>query len=100
MKTTQKITLNELKDLVKEIMSEEMGAKSPINKFVYFGYNYPQNFIEQIWGESGISTHLQSKFDKAYQSAGAGGAMNRFYVELDEGNKMMLEEYIINNYRG
>jgi hypothetical protein len=82
-----------------EILNES-SSKSPINKFVYFGFNYPQDFIQQIWGDDSLANHIQTKFDKYYDTVGAAGVMNRFYVELDSENQRKLEDWIIQNYKG
>jgi hypothetical protein len=98
---TKKISLNELRTLVKQTIKEEVGGKSSINKFVYFSQNYPNDFIEQIWGTSGnMSKHLNDKFSLYYDKHGSVGAMVGFYMNLDSENQKMLEEYIINNYKG
>lgn len=96
----QKVTLSELKEVVKGLIKEEISSKTPINKFVYFSYNYPQDFIKRIWGEDRIAQHLTEKFSSLYSKHGARGVMAAFYVELDMENQKMLEEYIINNYVG
>lgn len=96
---TKKIKLSELKNIVKELIKEETNPRSDINKFVYFSMNYPGNFIEQIW-DSRIADHLKGKFDTAYKKYGSVGAMVGFYINLDNENQKMLEDYITNNYKG
>jgi len=96
----QKIKLSELKNLVKEILQEEMSNNTPINKFAYFSYNYPPDFIKLIWGETSIANHLQEKFNSLYTKYGSRGVMNAFYVELSRNNQQIMEDYIINNYAG
>ncbi len=82
-----------------EILNES-SSKSPINKFVYFGFNYPPNFITEIWGEGSLGDHLISKFKGIYGRVGPDGVMNRFYVELDSSNQRKLEDWVIENFRG
>lgn len=42
--------------------------------------------------------HLKSKFDNYYDMEGSYGVMNKFYLNLDEENRRILENYVINNY--
>jgi len=80
----------------------EDSSKSPINKFVYFGYNYPSiNFIDEVWSDNpNLAKHLKDKFMGYYKQYGSDAVMNRFYVELSSENQRQLEEWIINNYSG
>jgi hypothetical protein len=102
---TKKITLSELKRMVKTVLKEETmiaesNVNSPIRKYVYFSYNFPHDFIEQIWGEGAMGRHLKDKFTSYYKKHGDKAVMTAFYVNLDSENQQMLEDYIINNYRG
>jgi len=83
-----------------DVLNED-SSKSPINKFVYFGYNYHPDFIADVWSDNpNIIDHLQSKFDDYYNKVGSGAVMNKFYVNLDIENQRRLEEWVINNYHG
>jgi hypothetical protein len=87
-------------DLSENTLNEN-SSKSPINKFVMFAFNYPPNFIADVWSDDpGMAEHLQSKFSGYYDRFGSDAVMNRFYVELDHENKIKLEEWVINNYNG
>lgn len=82
-------------------MIEESGLGTPINKYVYFAYNYPPNFIAQVWADdANLGQHLQGKFSMYYDKYGAEGVMNTFYVNLDSGNQKKLEDWIITNFKG
>ena len=75
--------------------------RSDIHKFVFFGYNFPSNFIENAWKDDDwMISHLRDKFNSLYDKYGSGEVMNRFYVELDDQNREILEEWIIKNYKG
>ena len=72
-----------------------------INKWQYFMYNYPYNFIESVWGERkpyNLTDHLSNKFDALYESKGSYGVIPAFYAELDGNNKKRLMEWVLNNY--
>ena len=82
-------------------LEEGSGLGTPINKYVYFAYNYPPNFIAQAWADNtNMGQHLQEKFSGYYTKYGAEGVMNRFYVELSTDNQKILEDWILANYKG
>lgn len=70
-----------------------------VNLVVMFGFNFNQNFISEVWNGS-LSNHLQTKFDYCYIKHGSSGAFFVFYTQLDEGNKKLLVNYILANYKG
>jgi spore maturation protein CgeB len=89
-----------IKEAYKEVLTEGI-ENTPIHKFVYFGYNYPNNWIEKVWeGNAHMIEHLSKKFRQAYEKYGSKAAMNYFYVELDSVNQNILEKWIIKNYKG
>jgi hypothetical protein len=75
-------------------------TKEIITKWVMFGYNYPPDFIQKVWGEGWLADHFQSKFNAKHEKYGANGVMNSFFSELDEGNRDLLTEWILTNYKG
>lgn len=74
--------------------------RTEINRFVMFGYNYPHDFIEQIWGSTCLVEHLKAKFLRYYDDYGASAVLVKFYVELDARNQKKLEDWILHNYKG
>lgn len=79
----------------------EQNNKSPINKYAYFSFNYPNDFIEKAWVDNpNIAKHLRDKFTENYNKYGSTGAMNGFYINLDGDNQQILEDWIMNNYHG
>jgi hypothetical protein len=91
-----------IENTTRKVLKEGIN-NSTIHKWVYFGYNYDSDFIETIWkGEVSdrLVQHLKSKFNDAYRIAGSKGAMNWFYSELDIGNRTILENWVIKNYKG
>lgn len=73
-----------------------------INKWMYFIYNYPYDFIEKVWGERkqyNFTDHLQNKFDSLYDRVGAYGVIPAFYAELDWNNRIKLMEWVMDNYK-
>ena len=73
---------------------------SPIHLFVFFGFNYPHDFIEKIWGTDNIGKHMKEKFNNCYRFHGSYSVMNSFYVDLSTPNRKLLEAYILKNYKG
>jgi len=69
-----------------------------MNKWVYFCFNYPYDFIEQIWGGEYICDHLKGKFQMYYDLVGSTGVMNKFYANLDKTNQRRLLQWVIDNY--
>lgn len=73
-----------------------------INHFVYFCFNYPDNFLD-AWGIDGVGTmreQIKQKFDSAYEKAGATGAIIKFWTDLDSSNRRIFADWIKNNYDG
>lgn len=83
-----------------ENINEGSSGKSDMAKIIYFGFNYPHDFITKIWGEGRTSQHLKGKFNDYYEKAGSNGALFLFFVNLDSENQAKLEQYISSNYRG
>lgn len=78
-----------------------MNSIEAINKFFYFSMNFPQNFIEQIWGEDkpySLTEHLKQKFNHLYSLHGCYGVMHAFYGELSTNNRVKLIEWVMENY--
>lgn len=71
-----------------------------INKWVYFCFNYPYDFIEQIWGGTWIERHLRGKFDEYYERVGSSGVMNKFYCNLSQEYQKQLMSWVLANYHG
>jgi len=95
---------SELTKLIKECHEEiltEARNSSPFHKYVYFAFNYPNNWIEKIWeGNTHMIEHLNTKFNSAYSRYGSKAAMNMFYVDLDSDNQQIFEDWVMANYNG
>lgn len=64
--------------------------KQAINKWIFFTFNYPYDFINRIWGKNNwLADHIKEKFD---------GNMNRLYCELDKENADKLLSWVLENY--
>jgi len=74
--------------------------RTDINKYVYFSFNYPYDFIERIWAGNHLVEHLRQKYDGYCEQYGSGAAFNQFYVNLDTENQKILEGWILENYKG
>ncbi len=78
-----------------------MSSADAIRNYVYFALNYPNDFIDQIWGdEANMAEHLKEKFSSYYKKVGPVGAMNEFFVNLDIENQRQLANWILENYQG
>tara|TARA_R110000803_G_scaffold167356_1_gene230571 strand:+ start:133 stop:366 length:234 start_codon:yes stop_codon:yes gene_type:complete len=74
-----------------------MTNQEAILNFMYFGHNYPSNFISQVWGE-GMANHLQSKFHSMYERKGTLTFFS-WFMELDSTNQGILTNWIEKNYK-
>jgi hypothetical protein len=74
-----------------------MTNQEATRNFMYFGHNYPSNFISQIWGE-GMANHLQSKFHSMYEHKGTMTFFS-WFMELDSTNQEILTNWIEKNYK-
>lgn len=74
-------------------------ALTAINKWMFFTYNYPYDFIAKVWGDNpSLGEHLKGKFDYYYDEYGAYGAIPKFYAELDSSNKVKMMNWVIENF--
>ena len=90
-----------IKESVNKVLNEDISIGSPIKKWNYWCTNFDENFIEEAWADNPVMIkHLSAKFDEAYQRAGSYGAMTCFYLNLDDAQRKVLEDYVMNNYRG
>jgi len=65
-----------------------------IQKAIYFGYNYPSNFLYEAFSEHSTVAHyhhLQSKWNSSKD-------FFQFFTQLDQDNQAILIEYIENYY--
>lgn len=68
-------------------------GKCYINKWIFFTFNYPYDFIERCWSdEPYLAEHIRGKFNDY------GGDMNRLYCELDKSNAEKLLDWVMDNY--
>lgn len=77
---------------------ENRGDMAAINKWVFFCFNYPYDFIDQIWGGTWLHDHFKSKFSHLYDMYGCNAVMNRFYVELSQEHQKELMTWVLENY--
>ena len=64
--------------------------KKAINKWIFFTFNYPYRFIEQVWYDQPLlMAHIRSKFN---------GDVNKLYCELDHTNADKLLTWVLENY--
>lgn len=72
-----------------------------IGNWTMFGFNYGTTWIERAFKSKGemMVKHLENKFLEAYNIAGMYGAFFYFWAQLDKGNKALLEEWVMDNYK-
>lgn len=75
-------------------MEESLLSKRAINKWVFFCFNYPYDFIERCWSDCSpyFISHIRDKFNDY------GGDVNRLYCELDKENGEKLLNWVLENY--
>ena len=78
---------------LKEITSQEK-LSAAMTKLAYFAHNFPWGFIEDVWG---VGTHLGNHLQEKYR---LHGDFWKWYMNLSDDNKDMLNEYVLNNYKG
>lgn len=74
-----------------------MANQLSTRNFMYFGHNYPSNFISQVWEEE-MANHLQSKFKSIYEYRGTLTFFS-WFMELDSENQEILIDWIEKNYK-
>lgn len=92
-------------------------AMTAINKWLYYGWNYKvvsitfiapsgatvtsyvPEFLKEIKWTCHIS-HMLNKWNIATSSRNPDVYMTKFYAELDIQNRLLLLEWVINNYNG
>lgn len=76
-----------------------MTNKQAIVNFMYFAHNFPYGFIDKVWSDNKhMADHLNDKFH-VYRSNDGTQTFFRWFMNLDEGNKEKLINWIDKNYR-
>lgn len=74
-------------------MANDLNDKRVINKWIFFTFNYPSDFIEKCWSDDPyLAEHIRYKFE--YYSCN----INRLYCEIDNENKNRLLDWVLENY--
>lgn len=73
-----------------------------IKTWTMFGFNYSSGWIEEAFKSRGeiMVNHLKGKFKVAYDVAGAHGSFFYFWAMLDGENRELLENWVMDNYKG
>ena len=73
-----------------------------IKTWTMFGFNYSYGWIEKAFKSRGedMVRHLKGKFEVAYDVAGAHGSFFYFWAMLDKENRELLENWVMDNYKG
>ena len=71
-----------------------------VRDFMFFGWNYPVDWIEKVWKGDSIVKHLRKMFNGYCQEQKSSGhAYCEFFFYLDEKNKKKLISWITDNYK-
>ena len=92
IKITESILNRIVKESVNRVINEGVSDDNPIEKWIYWCYNYdnPEEWMGIFKGAP--AEHFMQKFSRLR------GDMNRFYLELDSRNRPILIDYVMNNY--
>lgn len=69
---------------------------------IYFGFNYPHNFIQKAFEGKVSNTHIDHlwhKFEGMYDTYGSRAVFTMFFVNLDNENQETLLNWINENYK-
>ena len=101
MKKTIKISEKKLTSIIENVIMESSTELTNMKKIVYFGLNYPNNFIEMVWADDPrMVDHYKNKFMEFYKKYGSMGVFSGFYTYLDNDAQMKLTQWILQNYKG
>ena len=93
-------------------MAHTKTKEDPIVVFTYYANNFHLDFIDRVWTDNPLLVyHLQDKWDSLVahltkareecsnpfvRSMGGTELFYRFYMMLDQSNKELLNEFILN----
>jgi len=93
-------------------MAHTKTKQDPIVAFTYYANNFHLDFIDRVWRDNPLLVnHLQDKWDSLVthltkarkecsnpfvRSMGGTEVFYRFYMMLDQSNKELLNEFILN----
>lgn len=96
-----KLDESKLSKIIETVIAESGTEFNAMKKIIYFGLNYPHNFIEMVWAdEPNMVNHYKSKFTDLYQKYGSMGVFNAFFTYLDNEAQSKLANWIVQNYKG
>jgi hypothetical protein len=85
-------------------VSENLDMIKGMSAFSHWLYNVRPNFIEEAWGKTHIGNHLRDKFSGILKKSETNyidpNCLMIFFRELDDENRKMLYEYIIEKHKG
>ena len=73
-----------------------------IRLWTIYGFNYDSSFVERVFKNEPewLREHLKSKFEECYRIAGMYGSFFYFWSELDSRLKTILEDWVMDNFKG
>jgi hypothetical protein len=75
-----------------------MSNEKAISNFMYFGFNFPYNFIQEVWEDDQVLiSHLEEKFDH-HARMHSSTAFFSWFMELSSANKSKLMGWVEANY--
>ncbi|MFA5153856.1 MAG: hypothetical protein WC554_14995 [Clostridia bacterium] len=84
-------------------ISEKLDMIKGISAFTHWLYNVHYNFVEEIWGKTHIANHFNEKWQgilsRSKEDYASPNSLMKFVRELDDENRKMLYEYIIEKHK-
>jgi hypothetical protein len=84
-------------------ISEKLDMIKGMEAITHWLYSVHYNFIEEIWGKTLIGNHLNKKWQgilsKSKEDYASPDCLMKFVRELDDENRKMLYEYIIEKHK-
>lgn len=101
--------VNENRNEVAEIEVKDAEIVTSDNKhldtirFMYYANNFNYNWIEDVWSDNThMCKHIMGKWNDLNRRNEDGGTSNFFtlFMQLDDGNRLVLLDWIKKNYNG
>ena len=100
---------NKMRFTVMQKQFDELQSSENIDSIIWFGLNYPPNFIRECWSDDPcLANHLNDKFAMCHEGTDemkgwvktrlSYGVFTRFLTMLDDGNRDKLYQYILDTY--
>ena len=69
-----------------------------VANFIYFTFNFPYDFLKEIFKNEREYLHFKSKFDSYNKSSNSALAVLKLFTEMSEDNQVIFLDWVENNY--